>query len=387
MGEWRETEIGKIPIDWEYDKLENHLIIKGRIGWKGLKISEYIEEGPFIIGGLQFKNDKIVWDECAHITEERYGESPEIMLRDDDILMTKDGTIGKLAYISNLKHKATVASHIHVIREKSDKVFPKFLFYFFKSPVFQFVVESKITGSVVPALTQYDINNTYFPIPNIPEQKAIASVLSSLDDKIDLLHQQNKTLEALAETLFRQWFVEEAQDDWEDGTLDDIVELIYGKGLKSSLRTGFGFPVIGSSGIVDFHWDYLVEGPGIVIGRKGTLGKTNYIEENFYPIDTTYYVKSKGKRNHLYFEYFLLKNIDFEEMNTDSAVPGLNRDIALSVELRIPPAELIDEFNEFAKMIFDKRRNNKSQIRTLQKMRDTLLPKLMSGEVRLNMEG
>lgn len=96
MSEWKETEFGNIPNHWDCDKLENHLIIKGRIGWKGLKVSEYVENGPCIIGGLQIKELGIAWEECAHITNERYDESPEIMLKENDILMTKDGTIGKL---------------------------------------------------------------------------------------------------------------------------------------------------------------------------------------------------------------------------------------------------------------------------------------------------
>ena len=100
--EFKKTEIGKIPSEWEVDKLENHLFIKGRIGWKNLKNSEYGGNGPFIITGIQIKDKKIAWNECAHITEERYLESPEIMLKEHDILMTKDGTIGKLTYIENI---------------------------------------------------------------------------------------------------------------------------------------------------------------------------------------------------------------------------------------------------------------------------------------------
>ncbi len=158
--EFKKTEIGKIPSEWEVDKLENHLFIKGRIGWKNLKNSEYGGNGPFIITGIQIKDKKIAWNECAHITEERYLESPEIMLKEHDILMTKDGTIGKLTYIENIQHKATVAGHIHVIRKKSDKILPRFLFYVFESPRFKNLIEGKITGSVIPALTQKDINNT-----------------------------------------------------------------------------------------------------------------------------------------------------------------------------------------------------------------------------------
>jgi type I restriction enzyme S subunit len=227
---------------------------------------------------------------------------------------------------------------------------------------------------------------TKFLLPPLPEQIQIASVLSSLDDKIDLLHRQNKTLEQLAKTLFRQWFVEEAEESWEVGKLGDVLELIYGKALKDEVRTGKGYPVIGSNGIVGYHSEYLVEQPGIVIGRKGTLGKVNYLFENFHPIDTTYFVKSKNKSIGLFYEYFLLKTLNFQEMNSDSAVPGLNRDIALSTKIKVPPMTIISEFNNQCSTLFQKIKSNTNQISTLTQLRDTLLPKLMSGEVRVNID-
>ncbi|GBE18520.1 putative type-1 restriction enzyme specificity protein MG438 [archaeon BMS3Abin16] len=254
-----------------------------------------------------------------------------------------------------------------------------FIYYFLKTFDFkQFNV-----GSAVPTLNRNHIHPLDVLIPPLPEQRAIASVLSSLDDKIDLLHRENQTLEAMAETLFRQWFVEEAKEEWEEGMLGDVIELIYGKGLKKEIRTGTGYPVIGSSGVVGYHSEFLVEGPGIVIGRKGTLGKVIYLWDNFFPIDTTYYIKSKVESIGLLYEYFLLKTLNFEEMNSDSAVPGLNRDIALSTEIKIAPFEKLDRFNQFTSTFIDKMRENKSQIRTLEKLRDTLLPKLMSGDVRI----
>jgi len=108
----------------------------------------------------------------------------------------------------------------------------------------------------------------------------------------------------MAETLFRQWFVEEAEKNWEVGKL---VDLVYCKTLKDDARTGQGYPVVGFSGIVGYHESYLVEAPGLVTGRKGTLGKISYMFENFTPIDTTFYITSKNDSKGLYFEYFLLK--------------------------------------------------------------------------------
>lgn len=238
-------------------------------------------------------------------------------------------------------------------------------------------------GSVQDNINLGTFEDIEFPFPSLPEQKAIASVLSSLDDKIDLLHRQNKTLEAMAETLFRQWFIEEAKEDWEDGTLDQLIDLKYGKALKQEDRSGSGYPVVASSGIVGFHNDYLVKGPGIVIGRKGTLGKVYFMKDNFYPIDTSYFIQTKTSGSNLIFEYYLLKSLDFANMNSDSAVPGLNRNLALGTQIQVPPEELILSFNETAQPWFSKIHSNTKQIHTLEKLRDTLLPKLMSGEVRV----
>ena len=256
----------------------------------------------------------------------------------------------------------------------------RFLFYFLKNLNLNNFAE----GSSHPLLTQSLLNSIDVQITDdINEQKSIASILSSLDNKIDLLQRQNKTLEALAETLFRKWFVEEAEEGWEAGKLGDVIELVYGKGLKEEIRTGRGFPVVGSSGVVGYHSEFLVEGPGIVIGRKGTLGKVIYLFENFFPIDTTYFIKSKVNSEGLFYEYFLLKTLNFEDMNTDSAVPGLNRELALYTEIIKPKTHKIKDFNNFCIPLFKKLKENNNQIRTLIRLRDTLLPKLMSGEVRV----
>ncbi|MCF6268641.1 MAG: restriction endonuclease subunit S [Melioribacteraceae bacterium] len=289
------------------------------------------------------------------------------------------------------KFDGVCSTDIWVIQPRNN-IDADFAFYLFASQEFVDLAYSSASGTRMPRADWNFMKETEWFIPmEEKEQRAIAAVLSSLDDKIDLLHRQNKTLEQMAETLFRQWFIEpvrrggEAKEDWKDGKLGDVIELIYGKGLKKEIRTGIGFPVVGSSGVVDYHSEFLVEAPGIVIGRKGTLGKTIYLWDNFFPIDTTYYVKSKVESAGLLYEYFLLKTLNFEEMNSDSAVPGLNRDIALSTEIKIAPFEKLVEFNKIVTELFNKMRLNSNQIRTLEKLRDTLLPKFMSGENRIEM--
>ncbi|MDE1487590.1 restriction endonuclease subunit S [Xenorhabdus bovienii] len=302
---------------------------------------------------------------------------PEI----NDVVLTTEAPLGEVALLKD--KNVALAQRIITMRGFEGVLNNKYLKYWFQSDYGQYELDSRASGTTVFGIKSTVLKKIPIALPSFREQKAIASVLSSLDDKIDLLHRQNKTLESMAETMFRQWFVEGASAETGDGKLSDVLELKYGKALKQENRSGNGYPVVASSGVVGFHNEYLVEAPGIVIGRKGTLGKVHYLNENFFPIDTSYYVVSKITNSRLYYEYFLLKSLDFENMNSDSAVPGLNRDAAINVSVLIYSESKITKFNKLCDSFFEKINQNKKQIQTLEKLHDTLLPKLMSGEVRV----
>ncbi len=355
---------------------------------KRIFYSEYVSQG------VPFYRSKEVIDKFnkrniqteLFITEGRYKEIKDkfgVPVK-DDILLTSVGTLGIPYIVKEQDRFYFKDGNLTWFRKiKQDKMDVQYFFIWLKSIIGQQKLSEITIGSTQPALTIAGLKEIEILLPELPEQQSIAAVLSSLDDKIDLLHRQNKTLEALAETLFRQWFMEEAEESWETGKLGDVIELAYGKALKEEIRTGTGFSVVGSSGVVGYHAEYLVEGPGIVVGRKGTLGKVIYLFENFFPIDTTYFIKSKVNSVGLFYEYFLLKTLNFEDMNTDSAVPGLNREIALSTEIKKAPFGKLKQYNDYCAPLFEKLRQNNSQIRTLTRLRDTLLPKLMSGEIRV----
>jgi type I restriction enzyme, S subunit len=334
------------------------------------------------ISSLGF-DGKIDPSQFEYISEEFYKKwTRRIVPQTDDIVFSYETKLGVAALLPK-NFKCCLGRRMGLMRIKSD-VIPRFLLYAYLAPDFQKTIyERTIHGSTVDRIPLKDFPDFPISIPPLPEQKAIASILSSLDDKIDLLHRQNRTLEAIAETLFRQWFIEEAQDDWTEGLLGDLVVFNYGKTLKEQERSGAGFPVFGSSGIVGYHENYLVEAPGIVTGRKGTLGVVNYSFDNFTPIDTTFYITSKIESCELLFEYFLLKELNLGEMNTDSAVPGLNRNLAHGIKISIPPTARISDFNQAVSPIFKKVKHHNIQIQTLEKLRNNLLPKLMSGEVRV----
>jgi type I restriction enzyme, S subunit len=283
-----------------------------------------------------------------------------------------------------------------------------FIYYFLKSFDFkQFNV-----GSAVPTLNRNHIHPLDVLLPPLPEQKAIASVLSSLDDKIDLLHRQNKTLEAIAETLFRQWFVEEAQEDWEEKTLGNLFIITSSKRIFYREYVSTGIPFYRSKEIIELHntgstncelfitkerfneiaekFGAPVEGD-ILLTSVGTLGIPYRVKKNdkFYFKDgnLTWFKSFKGIPSIIIY-FWLKSNIGKEQLDaitigsTQSAltISGLKE-----ICLKIPPIYKLKEIESYLRHINNKIDSNHSQIRTLEKLRDTLLPKLMSGEVRVDL--
>ena len=255
---------------------------------------------------------------------------------------------------------------------------PKYVFYLLKTIDF-YTLNS---GSAVPSLNRNHIHSIDVKVPPLSEQKAIAQVLSSLDDKIDLLHRQNKTLEAITETLFRQWFIEEAEDSWEDGTIEDLFVLQRGFDLPTRNRLEGVYPIFAASGFSGNHAEFKVKAPGVTTGRSGLLGKVFLVLDDFWPLNTSLYIREFKKGTPI-FSYFFLKNLDLEAFNAGSAVPTLNRNHVHQLAVLIPPKILVETFESKARQSFEKIQFNEVQIRTLEKLRDTLLPKLMSGEVRV----
>lgn len=253
-----------------------------------------------------------------------------------------------------------------------------FIYYFLKNIDFK----SFNVGSAVPTLNRNHIHPLEIKCPFLPEQKVIATVLGSFDDKIDLLNCQNKTLEAIAETLFRESFVEGVQEDWEKGLLEDLFVLKRGYDLPKRKRIKGSYPIFAASGNSGGHIEFKVRGPGVSTGRSGVLGNVFYIHDDFWPLNTSLYIK-EYKRSTPLFAYFFLKRIDLLNFNSGSAVPTLNRNHIHRYAVLIPPEYLIKKFDKLAQAFFQKIKINQTQIRTLENLRDTLLPKLMNGEIRV----
>jgi type I restriction enzyme, S subunit len=259
---------------------------------------------------------------------------------------------------------------------------PEYVGYYFRSPIFRATITSMASMTTRASLNNEMMAALKIVLPPLPEQKAIASILSSLDDKIDLLHRQNKTLEAIAETLFRQWFVEDVGKDWVEGKIMDLFVLQRGFDLPSQNRIDGKYPIFAASGFSGGHHEYRIAAPGVTTGRSGLLGKVFFVLDDFWPLNTSLFIK-EFKIGTPLFSYFMLKTIDLESFNAGSAVPTLNRNHLHNLILPIPPKDLINDFEMKMMPNFVRIKSNQIQIGTLEKLRDTLLPKLMSGEVRV----
>ena len=380
--EWQKLTLGEISKDVSYGYTASAQ--SEPVGPKFLRITD-------IVGGLN-------WDTVPYC-EIAAREYKKCKLEIGDIVIARTGATTGITKIIKEDKKAVFASYLIRFRIDETKAAPFFVGHVLKSDNWKEFIKSVVGGSAQPGanatvLSQYEIR-----LPPITIQHRIADILSALDEKIELNRQTNAILEAITQAIFKEWFVdfnfpgttgEMVESElgmipcgWRMGKLGEICEFAYGKGLKSENRAEGEYPVVGSNGIVGTHNEYLVKGPGIVIGRKGTIGEVIWIHKDFFPIDTTFYIKDLLGVGGLYFHYFLLKGQDFKKIASDSAVPGLNRNQAYDNLIVIPTPDAIKRFNAIVLAIFKNITNDEQQSSTIAAIRDVILPKLMNGVIHV----
>ncbi len=182
---FKNSELGRIPAVWDLDLLGKTSYLKGRIGWQGLRADEFINEGPFLVTGTDFKKGKIEWNHCYHVDYKRYKISPEIHLRNNDLLITKDGTIGKVALVNNCPTQAVLNSGIFLMRPLNRIYDPVFMYYLLNSEIFSKFLRMQLAGSTINHLYQYVFVKFNYPKPDISEQSRIATMLTAADDAIE----------------------------------------------------------------------------------------------------------------------------------------------------------------------------------------------------------
>ena len=430
-------------MGFDFQLLENAGIqlIDGDRGKNYPKHNDFMENGYCLF--LSAKNvtkSGFQFQETLFINETKDRELRAGKLKYGDIVLTTRGTVGNVAYYDNnnpYKH-IRINSGMIIIRADNKLWNPKFLYFILKSELLKEQIINLISGSAVPQLPARDIRKFILPVINRSLQNKITNIISDINDKVNLNIEINQTLEKMSQTLFKSWFVdfdpvidnaldagspipealqaraelrqkvrnstdfkplpaeirslfpsefEETElgwvpGGWETNRLENILELAYGKALKKTERIEGDYPVYGSGGVDGSHNEFLVKGPGIIVGRKGTVGSLYWENKDFYPIDTVFYVKPK-KYFSLVYCYQLLKTLGLENMNTDAAVPGLNRNNAYRLDVITPTQTIIAQYTNIVQTFRYKMDSNNNEIDNLTNLRDTLLPKLISGELSL----
>jgi type I restriction enzyme S subunit len=364
------------------------------------------EVGPKFLRITDIQKNPVDWSTVPYceISKEDFRK---YLLQPGDIVVARTGaSTGTSAIYKENMPESVFASYLIRVRPTASFL-PDFVYYFLQSDFYIEHVKSIVGGSAQPNANAIQLTDVQIPLMTIEAQKQVCNLLGCLDNKISTNIEINKILEEIARVIFKHWFIDfefpnengephkssggEMIDSslgpipkgWRIGRIEDVCEFSYGKALKADKRIQGRIPVYGSNGQIGWHNESLVSGPGIIVGRKGNPGLIHWSKEDFFPIDTTFYVVPRVGKSIMHFLYFALKHADLPRLSADSAVPGLNRNIAYMQQLVIPTEQLLRDFEKRISFIFDLLQTNSWQNQSLSELRDTLLPKLMSGEIRV----
>ena len=385
--------------------------------WKECKLGELCE----IIGGgtpktnvIEYWNGDIPWlsvtdfnngrkycfNADKKITQKGLMESSAKILKKGQIIISARGIVGVISMLG--KDMAFNQSN-YGVNAKQEQTTNNFLYYLLKNNVAQ--LQSNSYGAVFDTITKETFGQITVSLPPLPEQKAIAEALSSLDDKIDLLHRQNKTLEAMAETLFKQWFVEDAKEEWEEDSLLELIELVGGGTPKTSINEYWDgdIPWLSGGDISNNHKNFVLSSEknitemglhnsmaklmpkyATIISARGTVGKYCIMGREMTFSQSNYGILPKTE-NCYFFTYLLINHVVKELQSTayGSVFDTVTTATFCDTKFKVPPQDIINKFESSVKSYFEKQLLNNCHMETLEKLRDTLLPKLMSGEVRV----
>jgi type I restriction enzyme S subunit len=414
-GEWREVTVEDVKAQSE------NALATGPFG-SSIASRFFTDSGVPVIRGSNLSEDvgvRLNEAGLVFLSSEKAQEFNRSIVREGDLVFTCWGTVNQVGLIDR---RSTYRKY--VISNKQMKLTPDpskadslFLYYLFSSPELQHRIKSQSIGSSVPRFNLGQLRTMRLILPEVEEQRVIAHILGTLDDKIELNGRLNDTFEAMAQALFKSWFVDfdpvrakvegrdpglpkdisdlfparlvpselgEIPEGWEVNNLGDLFELAYGKALKAEDRRCGNFPVYGSNGQVGWHDEPLAAGPGIIVGRKGNPGIVTWTPTDFFAIDTTFYVVPKPKCRSLHFLLHVLRMHDLASLAADSAVPGLNRNFVYMNAQVLSPSPLLKHFDAYVSALARRTHQSDEESRTLAALRDALLPKLISGELRVN---
>ena len=348
--------------------------------------------GRYLITSKHLKSSGIDFSSANKISEEDY---QKIIKRSNveqyDILFSMIGTVGNIHRVTTVDVDYAV-KNMGIFKLGGDNVKSLWLYYYLQSPQAKEYIKSRISGSTQGYLTLGSLRDFPVCVPPLTEQKRIADILSAIDDKIELNRRINANLEQQAQALYRSWFVDNKKDDWKKKRLDDIISIYDSqrKPLSGQQREKMEkiYPYYGAASLMDYVDNYLFDGIYLLLGEDGTVSDSEgfpmlqYVWGKFWVNNHAHILQGK---NGFTTEslYILLKQTNVSSIVTGAVQPKISQANLKSVPIIMPPINLLNQYNNIIKPIFNQIRINHNQIQQLSTLRDTLLPKLMSGEIKV----
>lgn len=370
--------------NWTTVRLGDMCEIKNGYAFKS---KDFASSGVPVIKIKNVKPNQIIESDFSYIPENIAEKRKKWLIRQGDILLTMTGNradgspeswVGKAALFT-LEGKYLLNQRVAAITSNHKELDTEYLGYYLSSWESQLYFIKRANSSGGQANISPDIVRDYIiALPPLEEQVKIVEILKTIDARIKNNCDINDNLQQQAQAIYASMFIDNADPAWQRGHLSDLVIVRYGKDHKK-LANGI-YPVYGSGGIMRHVERPLYDKESVLIPRKGTLNNVMYVNQPFWSVDTMFYTEMRLP-NVAKFVYHFVKAKDLASMNAGSAVPSMTTDILNAMEVAIPPASVLEEFESLVTPMYRAMQENDAQSKKLADLRDTLLPKLMSGEI------
>ena len=388
MEEWKEYVLSELIDE----------ISMGPFG-SNIKVECFTDSGVPVLNGSNLVGLKLNEDKFNYVTEEKAASLGKANAYRNDIVITHRGTLGQIVYIpQNSKYDHYVISQSQFRIRCNQKVLPEYLVYYFHTRIGQHQLLSNASQVGVPALARptTTFQKLRVVLPPLPTQQKIATILSSLDDKIELNNKINTNLEQQAQALFKNWFVDfepfggKMPEGWKVGTVSEIITLHDSKRipLSSQQREKMEkkYPYYGATSLMDYVDNYLFDGIFLLLGEDGTVIDSEgfpilqYVEGKFWVNNHAHILTGKnGFSVEMLYLLFSLTNV--KDKVTGAVQPKISQGNLNSITTIIPSEEICKKFDLLIQPLFAQIRNLKQENDRLSEIRDTLLPKLINGEI------
>ena len=341
---------------------------------------DYVVNGTPIVTVEHLGNRKFTEQNLPCVSDKDKERLKKYMLKTGDIVFSRVGSVDRCSYVS-AEYEGWMFSGRCLRVRPCEILNSEYLYYFFSLKETKQFVRNIATGATMPSINTKFMGEVPIRVPSMEAQNKIASILWMIDDKIELNEKINNNLEQQAQAIYQQMFIENQNPNWKEGKLSDLVAVKYGKDHKK--LDGGCYPVYGSGGIMRYVEKPLYTGESVLIPRKGTLNNVMYVNGAFWSVDTMFYTEML-RPNIAKFVYHFVKGKDLASLNAGSAVPSMTTNILNAMPLYVPDDKTLSIFEETVTPMYSQMQENEKQSANLANIRDTLLPRLMSGELEVS---